>query len=58
MKIVAIHNTLWAHYKARIYLGLYEGFLAQNIDFYVIQLAYSERSRWALKADLSIHKYP
>ena len=58
MKILAIHNILWAHYKARIFLGLHQGLAEKNIDFFVLQMAYSERSRWALKADLSIHKYP
>lgn len=58
MKVLAIHNILWAHYKARIFVGLHEALNRENIQFHVLQLAYSERSRWALKADISIHRYP
>jgi glycosyltransferase involved in cell wall biosynthesis len=58
MKILAIHNTLWAHYKAKVFVGLSKSLSKINIDFYVIQIAYSERKRWALKTDLSIHSYP
>jgi glycosyltransferase involved in cell wall biosynthesis len=57
MKILAIHNILWSHYKARIFIGLHDQLRSQGTDFYVLQLAYSEVSRWALKADLSIHTY-
>ncbi|WP_234733905.1 glycosyltransferase family 4 protein [Tellurirhabdus bombi] len=58
MKILAIHNILWAHYKARIFNGIFANLSDRNIDFYVLQMAYSERSRWGLKTDLSIHNYP
>lgn len=58
MKILAIHNILWSHYKARIFVGLHQKLQKQQIEFYVLQLAYSERSRLALKADLTVHTYP
>jgi len=58
MKILAIHNILWSHYKARIFCGLHDKLFSKGIDFFVLQLAYSERSRLALKTDLSVHKYP
>ncbi|MCE7039689.1 glycosyltransferase family 4 protein [Dyadobacter sp. CY312] len=58
MKILAIHNILWSHYKARIFCGIHEKLAEKEIDFFVLQLAYSERSRLALKTDLSVHKYP
>nr|WP_295922929.1 glycosyltransferase family 4 protein [uncultured Dyadobacter sp.] len=58
MKILAIHNILWSHYKARIFVGLHQKLQKQQIQFYVLQLAYSERSRLALKADLTVHTYP
>lgn len=58
MRILAIHNILWSHYKARIFVGLHQELQKKQIQFYVLQLAYSERSRLALKADLSVHTYP
>lgn len=58
MKVLAIHNVLWAHYKARIFVGLYKALQERNVNFFVIQIAYSERNRWALKTDMSIHTYP
>ena len=58
MRILAIHNILWSHYKARIFCGIHEELSRSKVDFFVLQLAYSERSRLALKTDLSVHKYP
>jgi glycosyltransferase involved in cell wall biosynthesis len=58
MKILAIHNILWSHYKARIFTGLHSRLQKTGVDFYVLQLAYSELSRIQLKTDLSIHSYP
>ncbi|WP_026262312.1 glycosyltransferase family 4 protein [Spirosoma panaciterrae] len=58
MRILAIHNILWSHYKARIFNGIYESLHLQGVDFFVVQMAYSERSRLALKTDSSIHQYP
>lgn len=57
MKILAIHNILWAHYKARLFKGIQAIADAENIDFFVIQLAYTERSRAALGTDLGTHQY-
>jgi glycosyltransferase involved in cell wall biosynthesis len=58
MRLLAVHNILWSHYKARIFKGLQERSVQNNFDFYVIQLAYTEQSRAALGTDLSIHQYP
>jgi len=57
MRILAIHNILWSHYKARIFKGLQEIADAEKFDFYVIQLAYTEHSRAALGTDLGTHQY-
>ncbi|WP_353721367.1 glycosyltransferase family 4 protein [Dyadobacter sp. 676] len=58
MKILAIHNILWSHYKAKIFTELHRRLQKDGIDFFVLQLAFSELSRLGLKADLSIHTYP
>ena len=57
MRILAIHNILWSHYKARIFKGIQEIADAEQFDFYVIQLAYTEHSRAALRTDLGTHQY-
>lgn len=58
MKILAIHNILWSHYKAKIFTELHQRLQGEGTDFFVLQLAYSELSRLGLKTDLSIHTYP
>jgi glycosyltransferase involved in cell wall biosynthesis len=58
MKVLAIHNILWSHYKARIFTQLHQRLQEEGSDFFVLQLAFSELSRLGLKADLSIHTYP
>lgn len=60
MKIIAIHNTLWTHYKGDIYSRIYKRTqLESNFDFSVIHLATTENGRSVLgNADLSEHQYP
>ncbi|GGM81403.1 hypothetical protein GCM10010967_11560 [Dyadobacter beijingensis] len=58
MKILAIHNILWSHYKAKIFTELHQRLQKEGTDFFVLQLAFSELSRLGLKTDLSIHTYP
>lgn len=58
MKVLAIHNILWSHYKAKIFTELHQRLRREGNDFFVLQLAFSELSRLGLKTDLSIHTYP
>lgn len=58
MKVLAIHNILWSHYKAKIFTELHQRLRKEGNDFFVLQLAFSELSRLGLKTDLSIHTYP
>ena len=60
MKIIAIHNTLWTHYKGDIYSRIYKRLEAINqYDFSVIHLATTELGRSVLgNADLNEHQYP
>jgi glycosyltransferase involved in cell wall biosynthesis len=60
MKIVAIHNTLWTHYKGDIYSRIYKRSQQENVyDFCVIHLATTENGRSVLgSADLNEHQYP
>jgi glycosyltransferase involved in cell wall biosynthesis len=60
MKIIAIHNTLWTHYKGDMYSRIYKRLEATNqYDFSVIHLATTEHGRSVLgNADLNEHQYP
>ncbi len=60
MKIVAIHNTLWTHYKGDIYSRIYKRTQSEKqFDFRVIHLATTENGRSVLgNADLNEHQYP
>lgn len=60
MKIIAIHNTLWTHYKGDIYSRIYKRMQSErNFDFSVIHLATTENGRSVLgNPDLSEHQYP
>lgn len=60
MKILIVHNQLWAHYKAIIFNEL-QKLIEQNSDseLLVVQIASIEKSRLDLgKLDTSIHQYP
>lgn len=60
MKIIAIHNTLWTHYKGDIYSRIYKRTqVERNFDFSVIHIATTENERSVLgNADLNEHQYP
>lgn len=60
MKILIVHNQLWAHYKAIIFNEL-QKLIEQESDskLLVVQIATIEKSRLDLgKLDTSIHQYP
>jgi glycosyltransferase involved in cell wall biosynthesis len=60
MKILIVHNQLWAHYKAIIFNEL-QKIISQNQEdeLLVVQIASVEKSRVNLgDSDLSIHQYP
>ncbi|QRQ99640.1 glycosyltransferase family 4 protein [Dyadobacter sandarakinus] len=61
MRILIIHNQLWAHYKSRLFNKLYEALKKQapGSDMQVIQIALYERSRKAMQPDNTIvYDYP
>ena len=60
MRILIVHNQLWAHYKAIIFNELQKK-ISQNPEdtLLVVQIASLEKSRVNLgNSDLSIHQYP
>jgi glycosyltransferase involved in cell wall biosynthesis len=60
MRILIVHNQLWAHYKAIVFNEL-QKIISQNSDdkLLVVQIASVEKSRVNLgDSDLSIHQYP
>jgi glycosyltransferase involved in cell wall biosynthesis len=59
MKVLIVHNILWAHYKALIFNELQViSDSRKNDTFLVVQLASTEQSRADLgELDLSQHKY-
>lgn len=60
MKILIVHNQLWAHYKAIIFNELQKLIILHKEDsLLVIQIASIEKSRANLgNLDTSIHQYP
>ena len=60
MKVLIIHNQLWAHYKAIIFNELQELIIPNKEDsLLVIQIATIEKSRVNLgDLDNTIHQYP
>ena len=60
MKILIVHNQLWAHYKAIIFNELQKLIILHKEDsLLVIQIASIEKSRVNLgNLDTSIHQYP
>lgn len=60
MKILIVHNQLWAHYKAVIFNELQELITLNKTDLLlVVQMASIEKSRVNLgNLDNSIHQYP
>lgn len=60
MRVLIVHNQLWAHYKAIIFNELQKIFSQNPEDkLLVVQIALVEKSRVNLgDSDLSIHQYP
>ena len=60
MKILIVHNQLWAHYKAIIFNELQQKIVQnQNDSLLVVQIGSIEKSRKDLgNLDTSIHQYP
>lgn len=62
MKVLIVHNILWAHYKAKVFQEVNR--LAQqqpNVEVMVIQIARNERSRAGLEQpdpEAPIYSYP
>ncbi|MBO0936286.1 glycosyltransferase family 4 protein [Fibrella sp. HMF5335] len=59
MRVLAIHNVLWSHYKAAVYRRLYtHAQTSQDFTFHVLQIASTEPGRTELgEVDLSQHQY-
>lgn len=59
MRVLIIHNQLWAHYKARLFSKLAKHAKGFGIDLLVVQLSVAERSRAHLGMPAaSEHQYP
>ncbi|KAA6431459.1 glycosyltransferase family 4 protein [Dyadobacter flavalbus] len=61
MRILIIHNQLWAHYKSRLFSEIYSSLKKKypESDFLVVQIALYEASRSAMQSDESIvYDYP
>ncbi len=61
MKILIVHNILWAHYKAKLFAELYRQ-LPPGDELMVLQIARNERSRAGLETadatDAPVYTYP
>jgi glycosyltransferase involved in cell wall biosynthesis len=61
MRVLIVHNQLWAHYKSRLFSEIYRS-LKQNepeSDFLVVQIALYEASRSVMQSDDTIrYEYP
>ncbi|GGB86502.1 glycosyltransferase family 4 protein [Dyadobacter sediminis] len=61
MRILIIHNQLWAHYKSRLFSEIYSSLKEKYPEsaFLVVQIALYEASRSAMQSDESIvYDYP
>ncbi|WP_019986438.1 glycosyltransferase [Rudanella lutea] len=45
MKVLIVHNILWAHYKAAVFQALHARSASANVQIKVLQIARNERSR-------------
>jgi glycosyltransferase involved in cell wall biosynthesis len=61
MRILLIHNQLWAHYKSKLFSGIYAD-LSENCpgsDFLVVHIALHEASRSVMQDDQTVkYHYP
>ncbi|WP_247234960.1 glycosyltransferase family 4 protein [Telluribacter sp. SYSU D00476] len=61
MRVLIIHNQLWAHYKSKLFSEIYNNLRANHpkADFKVVHIALHEASRAVMKDDESIrYEYP
>lgn len=59
MRILIVHNQLWAHYKATVFSELYRLTANTRHQIHVIQIAEVEKSRQGMgDSDRSVHQYP
>lgn len=61
MRVLIIHNQLWAHYKSKLFSEIYNILKADHpgADFKVVHIALHEASRAVMKDDESIrYEYP
>lgn len=59
MRVLVIHNQLWAHYKSKLFSEIYQNILETSPDseFLVVQIALYEASRSVMKDDEEAVKY-
>jgi len=57
MKILVIHNILWAHYKSVLFEAMFKN-APKNCEIYVVQLAKNEISRKSLPDSDYPYSYP
>jgi glycosyltransferase involved in cell wall biosynthesis len=59
MRILIVHNVLWAHYKSKLFEELHQQSHQYNCEIEVAQIALSEHSRAAMgMADAFRYNYP
>ena len=61
MRVLVLHNQLWAHYKSRLFSEIHRAFKENypDSDFLVIQIALYEASRSVMQSDDTItYDYP
>ncbi|MCF0062386.1 glycosyltransferase family 4 protein [Dyadobacter chenwenxiniae] len=61
MRVLVVHNQLWAHYKSRLFSEIHQAFKEKypESDFLVIQIALYEASRSVMQSDDTItYDYP
>lgn len=61
MRVLVIHNQLWAHYKSKLFSEIYQNMSATNSDdkFLVVQIALYEASRSVMQDDEAVkYIYP
>lgn len=61
MRVLVVHNQLWAHYKSRLFSEIHRAFKENypDSDFLVIQIALYEASRSVMQSDDTItYDYP
>jgi glycosyltransferase involved in cell wall biosynthesis len=61
MRILVVHNQLWAHYKSRLFSEIYSALKVKypQSEFLVVQIALYEASRSTMQSDESIvYNYP